>query len=305
MDHIKLMKEYKRTLQHMIQYFDVFLEEELKNPPMPSSEKDRITELTNLRILAKSDKWPQAVPEDLICGEDEDHKLARAAGIVNEFIRTDLTGKKLLDFGCGEGHVPYVAATLIGVDLAIGYDIENQNWEHFQETPRLRFTNDINVVKNKGPFDVIVLNDVLDHATNPIAVLKSAKDVLTSNGKIYVRCHPWTSRHGTHLYKQLNKAYLHLVFNEDELYGMGLKQTPAKKLLDPINDYRKMINDAGLKTLNEEVMSHPVELFFTHEPQALRRIKEHWKASKDRELATGDAFARDILEIQFVDFILM
>ena len=47
---------------------------------------DHLRELTNLRMLAKSDKWPRAVPEDLICpDDDEDQKLSRASGIVTEF----------------------------------------------------------------------------------------------------------------------------------------------------------------------------------------------------------------------------
>ena len=120
-----------------------------------------------------------------------------------------------------------------------------------------------------------------------------------------MRCHPWTSRHGTHLYKQLNKAYLHLVFSEDELYAMGLKETKATVFLEPLETYRKMISDAGLKILNEDHINHPVELFFTHEEAILRRIKEKWANSKNQAFATGKEFPREMLEIQFVDFVLI
>ena len=299
----KIIKEYIRALEHMTGFLRTLLEEEMKMPPLPEGEREKLSEFTSLRMLAKSEKWPLAVPEDLICGDDEDHKLARAAGIVNEFIRTDLTDKKLLDFGCGEGHVPYIAANLIGVKSAVGYDLV-QEWDKIESIPNLQFTSDFNVVKENGPYDVILINDVLDHNTDP-DMMKKVKSIKTETGRIYMRCHPWTSRHGTHLYKQLNRAYLHLVFTEDELYAMGLKETKATILLDPLETYRKMISEAGLKVLNEDHIKHPVEIFFTHEEAVLRRIKEKWATSKNPSLAKGKTFPRDILEIQFADFVLI
>jgi hypothetical protein len=128
--------------------------------------------------------------------------------------------------------------------------------------------------------------------------------VKAPNGRIYLRCHPWTSRHGTHLYKQLNRAYLHLVFDTDELFSMGLKETRTRNFLDPMTEYRKIIEEARLTISEEELVTHPVELFFTHEPAVLRRIKEQWKVSENKALAAGTQFPRDVLEIQFVDFIL-
>jgi 2-polyprenyl-3-methyl-5-hydroxy-6-metoxy-1,4-benzoquinol methylase len=301
----KTIKEYIRALEHITGFMRTLLEEELKAPIAPAGERDRLVEITDLRMLAKSDQWPQAVPDDLICGEDEDNKLSRAAGIVHEFIRTDLTDKKFLDFGCGEGHVPYVAANLVGVKMAVGYDPVVQDWKHFGDVNGLKLTTDFGSVKNDGPYDVILINDVLDHCTNPKIALEQIRDIKSPTARIYMRCHPWTSRHGTHLYKQLNKAYLHLVFNEDELFGMGLKSTAATKLLDPMQSYHSLIKDAGFTIVNEETITHPVELFFTHKPAVLRRIKEKWAKSENKALAMGTEFPRDIMEIQFVDFVLV
>jgi len=301
----KTIKEYIRALEHITGFMRTLLEEELKAPTAPSSERDRISELTDLRLVAKSDQWPQAVPDDLICGEDEDNKLNRAAGIVHEFIRTNLTDKKFLDFGCGEGHVPFVAANLIGVKLAVGYDPVGQDWNHFDAVSNLTLTSDFGMVKENAPYDVILVNDVLDHCVNQKAMLEQIREIKSPTGRIYMRCHPWTSRHGTHLYKQLNKAYLHLVFSEDELYAMGLKETKTTKFLDPMPAYRDLIKDAGFTAVQEEVITHPVELFFTHKPAILRRIKEKWAKSENKALATGIEFPREIMEIQFADFVLV
>ena len=117
-----------------------------------------------------------------------------------------------------------------------------------------------------------------------------------------MRCHPWSSRHGTHLYKQINKAFLHLVFTDDEIFAMGLKEQFAHKVLDPLSFYRDLIKQSGLKTIKEDITTSPVEIFFTQNEEIMRRIKEKWKTSSDPELKDGSKFPRDILEIEFVDY---
>lgn len=293
----RTIKEYIRALEHTIGFLRTLLEEEKTLPSAPTEERTLISELTELRMLAKSDSWPLAVPEDMICGEDEDHKNARAAGIIHDFMRIDLSGKKLLDFGCGEGHVPYIAASLIGTKLALGYDLINQNWDRFSKTPALVYTTQWQQVKDAGPYDVILLNDVLDHSDNPKDILEKLREVkMAETGKVFVRCHPWSSRHGTHAYKQLNRAYLHLVFTEDEMATLGVTEMKATKLLDPVTTYHRLIKEAGFTILKEDIITHPVELFFTHKPAILRRIREKWNNGE---------FPRAAMEVQFVDYVLV
>jgi 2-polyprenyl-3-methyl-5-hydroxy-6-metoxy-1,4-benzoquinol methylase len=297
------IKEYIRALEHMTGFFQSLLEEERKIPPKPETEWDAIAELTELRMLANSERWPSAVPEELLCEENEDQKLARASGIIDDFITEDFTDKKFLDFGCGEAHVPYIVANLKSVSLSVGYDIEDQNWNHFEKTENLFLTTSLNQTKEKGPYDIILINDVLDHAY-PSLILEEAKNLKAENGRIYLRCHPWTSRHGSHLYKKLNKAYLHLVFTEKELYSIGLKPINKVKFLDPIKEYKDLISMAGLKILNERKIEQSLDLLFTNEPKILRRIKENWTESDNELLANGTEFPRESLELQFIDFIL-
>lgn len=291
------IKEYIRSLEHMTAFFRSILEEENKAIPAPQFENEKLAEFTDLRLLAKSDQWPLAVPEELICGEDEDSKLTRAAGILTDFIKIDLSNKRFLDFGCGEGHIPYVATSLIGVKEGVGYDIESQNWNVFDKPSNLHYYDDFEKLKEHGKFDIILANDVLDHCEAPEDALNQIKIIKDKDGKVYLRCHPWASRHGSHVYKQLNKAYLHLVFNEDELYAMGLKPMYSNKILDPIAYYKKIIEKAGLVILSQEIITHPVELFFTTKTSILRRIKQNW--------ANDIQFHRNVMEIQFVDFVLM
>lgn len=297
----KTIKEYIRALEHMTAFMRTMLDEELKVPESPQTDREILSEFTDLRLLAKSEAWPLAVPEELICDDDEDNKLTRAAGILKDFVKTDLANKKFLDFGCGEGHAAYIASSLLGAK-SVGYDLVKHDWHKFSDEINLEFTTNESDLKNHGEFDVILANDVLDHSQNPKEVLELIKNLKKpETGKIYLRCHPWTSRSGTHIYKQLNRAFLHLVFTEKELQNvMGFKEMPAIKFLNPISAYRTMIKDAGFSILQEEIITQPVELFFTTKPQILRRIQECFAKNNLTE-----KFPREAMEIQFIDYVLL
>ena len=303
----KNIKEYIRALEHITVFLRNLLEEE-KAMPLPG---DSLKELTELRMLSKSEAWPAAVPNELLCEESDGAKMARASGILQEFVKTEIEGKKFLDFGCGEGHVPFISASLYGCEFSAGYDvIRNPEWDKFHEKNRdlknFSLTNNWEEVVANSPYDVIIANDVLDHSGDPIKALQQIRSVKKDGtGKVFIRCHPWTSRHGTHLYRQLNKAYLHLVFSKEELYSMGLKEIATQPALDPLGLYRLILKDAGFTVISEEMVTQPVEMFFTHNPLILRRIKEKWKTSSDVDLANGTTFPREILEIQFVDYSLI
>lgn len=300
----KTIKEYIRALEHMTAFMRGMLDEHLQMPSLNENAHDALTEFTELRMLAKSSAWPNAVPQDMICGDDDDSKFSRAAGIVHDFIKTDLTNKSFLDFGCGEGHIPHLIANLLGSKKVCGFDINPQHWDKLKPLPNLTLTTNYNDIKNLGPFDVILLNDVIDHAEDPLNVLEQVREVKEpQTGKIFMRCHPWTSRTGTHLYKELNRAYLHLAFEEKELLNvMGLRGLFTNKIIDPLPTYRNAIKNAGFTILQEDIIRHPVELFFTTKNFILRRIQENF-AKKDPKFATE--FPRDILEIQFVDYVLI
>jgi 2-polyprenyl-3-methyl-5-hydroxy-6-metoxy-1,4-benzoquinol methylase len=302
----KSIKEYIRALDHISSFLKTLLEEENKIVPFQKGERDRLSEITELRMLAKSDVWPEAVPPELICNDIEEEKMSRAAGIVQDFIAMDLKEKSFLDFGCGEGHVPYVAATLYESKNVVGYDIKNQDWAALDPHDELKFTTEWEDVRRKGPYDIILINDVLDHCKDPASTLQMIQEVKKPiDGQVFLRIHPWTSRHGSHLYKQLNKAYLHLVFTKDELYAMGLEPPEILRIINPIKTYKRFIKDAGFTILKESVVTQPVELFFTHTPEVLRRIKSNWRNSDEPKLASGELFPREILEIQFIDFTLI
>lgn len=263
--------------------------EEIGKHKEPEVVSEEISDISN---------WPLAVNPNLICGLDnEEDKADRANGVVELMIEENLNGKKFLDFGCGEGHTVDVS-TKHNTVISVGYDIvEDLGWSDKKGS----LTTDMKFVEASGPYDVIMMFDILDHVgpfddTNaPSTILKKAAELLSPNGKIYLRCHPWTSRHATHMYHWENKAYIHLVYNDEELKNLGIKVgEPTQKVTRPIETYRTWIKDSGLKVDNERVIKEPVEEFF--------------KSSKLSQIITKNCefqqFPEFQLSIQFIDYIL-
>jgi len=309
-----------------------FLVEEIENlktkgAPKPLPERPQIVpqqinndeEFTLLAGYLQDPSWPSAVEPSLICNqESEEEKFDRAEGILDMVVSRTIKNTKFLDFGCGQGHVAEKALAQ-GCKLAIGYDIEAQNWDKRQTDDRLLLTTDWEEVKKHAPYDIVLVYDVIDHIVTPaykivdchnppnemVEAFKNIKSITAPAGTIYVRCHPWTSRHGSHLYQKLNKAFLQLVFNDEELVHLGLTENglPIQKVIHPLDTYNKTFGLAGFGNIRENArLTEPVEPFFERNPLIVKRIKQNWTTSPDNELRNGNKFPIFQMEMQFIDF---
>lgn len=246
--------------------------------------------------------WPVAVHQDLLCEPTESDLNARAEGILDIMIDSNPADKRFLDFGCGLGHTTRKMLER-GVSKAIGYDpkMNPEIWDAFQE-PRLCFTNDIN---NAGErFDIIMAYDVLDHCERPVESLRRLHKLLTPNGVLYVRCHPWSSRTGGHMYHQINKAYIHLAVDDDILIRLGHKVEPIKKIRRPLSTYKEWFMTTSFNIRCENKTSETLENFFKEDPIANDSILRHWDGDRARDHSLTTAKIFDILETHFVDFCL-
>lgn len=258
--------------------------------------EDSLDTFEQLKKALESDRWPEAVNSALICDPElEAEKIQRGRGILELMVEENLSGLKFLDYGCDEGFTANYAAEKKA--FTVGYDPAGRF--KFTNRENLTLTTSYADVVNAGPYDVILLFDVLDHlkGEDPITVLKKAASVLKDTGKIYVRTHPFTARHATHLYHELNKAYLHLVFTPLELAQL----VPNSKYMEtsvgvtrPIATYRDWIDNSGLRVLNRKETRETVEPFFKI-PKIADRIMRSVKA---------DSFPEYQMSLQFLDFTL-
>lgn len=251
--------------------------------------------------LLMSDKWPKSVEPEAICPADsEQDKIDRGVGLVKIHIGDDeIAGKKFLDFGCGEGHCVLAAQD---AQFSVGYDTKSHaNWTTFKKDNNA-FTTNFQEVVDKGPYDTILAYDVIDHLSvgTPVEALTQLRSVLADNGKILLHCHPFCSRHATHVYHDFNKAFAHLVFTPEELKSVKPNLSPCEEtsnagVVYPVKTYEGWIKEAGLKIASQSQTPEPVEAFFKT-PEIAARIMKHFPNS--------ERFPEFQLGICFIDFVL-
>ena len=239
------------------------------------------SEFEILKNLLNSNQWPEAVLEFQIADENsEEDKTDRAEGIVDILVEESLENKKFLDFGCGEGHAAKYASEEASV--SVGYDIKKQGNLSWEKDENFLLTTEFDKVSDKGPFDIVLIYDVLDHAEDPLDVLNKVRSVLSPQGKVYLRCHPWSGRHGGHCYRKLNKAFVHLVFSEEELKSLGCDVEFNNKVLFPLGFYNDLIKKSLFENQKQDIEQQEVESFFKDNDLIKSRIlnvfiRDEWK----------------------------
>ena len=255
-----------------------------------------VDEFKKLKDLLNSEAWPEAVDPHLICNhEDENDKIERAENIIEKFLKR-FNNKKFLDFGCGEGHV--VASMSSITDNAFGYDIVKSGNLEWETKNKYLLTTDLSKLEQYKPFDVIFLYDVIDHVDDQDKLLKNIHSLCNENTLVLVRCHPWCAAHGSHHYKQLNKAYIQLVFNDDELSKLGLTlDKRMKKTLLPLGTYRNLFEKNGFKWSDEDLDKSTVPSFFSKNNLIKNRILERYKSLKFPDFQMSQSFVDYKLQI--------
>lgn len=254
--------------------------------------------------MIKGDLWPKAVEDNAIVVSEED-KYERAEGIIDLMIEHHVEKIKFLDFGCGEGHV---SKTILSQKptLSVGYDIvkpDNEIVPWGTKNDNLLLTTDLQQVRNEKPYDIILIYDVLDHAENPIELLKEVEALSHQKTKIFVRCHPWCSRHGGHLYQSLNKAYAHMFLSDEEILQLtGKPPMFCQKVLFPQITYQNWFKQIGFNVRHENTDKSVIEPFFMSNETVSKAVLKIFSKQ-----ASGPAkqFPKHQLEQSFLDYVLL
>lgn len=273
-------------------------------PPAPQPSGPSPEELETMRLARKKhieslmniDCWPEAVPQFLATKEPTtEDQINRANAVLDMMLDRQVEDCNFLDFGCGDGWIAKQALQR-GVAESYGYDIKtSDNWSNITD---INFTTNFNDLR-KSYYDVIFLYDVLDHAQDPLMIMNQVKSVLKQDGIVYVRCHPWVSKHATHLYKQgINKAYLHLFLTYQEIYDLtGQPPMFTRTEKNPLAAYHWWFKDFDIK--KERFVREPTSDFFF-----VPAFKELLANEQDVPMEHIDEFMKG-LEIQFIDFTLL
>ena len=144
------------------------------------------------------------------------------------------------------------------------------------------------------------MHDVIDHAENLNQLFNNAKSVAHKNTIFFVKCHPYCSRHGSHHYNALNKAFVHLIFDEKEMDSLEVEPSiNTNVIINPLNFYRNLFAENSLEIVEENIDRDIVESFFMENPIIHNRIMSKWKRTPDQE------FPKFQMEQSFVNYKLI
>lgn len=260
-------------------------------PPSPAHLSARAKHVQSLMDI---DCWPQAVPPHLIAStvSDED-QINRANSVFDMMLMKSIEGKNFLDFGCGDGWIAREAVRR-GAAFSMGYDIQGS--EQWQKMSGVQLTTKYSEVPTQH-FDVVFIYDVLDHCHDPMLLMTQIRSVAKKGAIIYIRCHPWTSKHASHLYKVgLNKSYIHLFLTTDELVGLGYQPFFTRPEKNPLEAYHWWFHE--FKMIKERTHRQPLHEFFLV-PAFVDLLINEQRLEGERR----DGFFKD-MEIDFVDYVL-
>jgi hypothetical protein len=296
MQNIETPEDFINCLKQMIAFMESYVTNPEKIKKLNAPENDKfmgIKELTHLRSLVKSEIWPNAIPENYLNTEEEE----AADALLKSLIKTDMFEKKVLELGCRTGLNCATAKHNFHAKKVVGYD----NIDHFVDYEEVILTQSWEDVVANAPYDVIFSNETIDEKVEFDKWLEKTKSLRSSNCKVFIRCHPWCSRHGANLHKQLNKAFLNVVFSPEELFTLGVTPKNTRKFLNPIEDYKAIFQKTGYSIESMDEVKSDIENLFENSQIVSKRIKQHWKKTdlKDYE------FPRTFLEYEAIDFTLI
>ena len=154
----------------------------------------------------------------------ERQELARVAASFGPF--WNLSGKDVLDLGCGLGGKTVAYATL-GAHSVTGLDLRSYSLQTAAEENRLdnsdpstvRFclSDAAHMAFADGSFDVIISINVLEHVDDLYFTLRECKRVLRPGGVMLFHFPPFYSPWGAHLEGWINFPWPHVFFSDRTL----------------------------------------------------------------------------------------
>lgn len=239
--------------------------------------------------------WPLAVPSHMLVNTDDPMVRQFRAIQVIGIMSIPLSGLKVLDFGCGDGFVSQELAN--NSEKVVGFDIRNHKSWASHNNKNLMLTTEWSAVVSNAPYDLVIGFDTFDHLENVDLDdgMRSLWEIMSPDSRAFFRFHPWTAKHGSHLYERCNKAYAHLVLTPDELAQKRLFADYNVKITRPFATYDSLFTKNGFSILKRKGHTEEVEAFF--DDRLIDRINKvcyRGKAEKDA--------IRKIMALQFIDY---
>lgn len=134
-------------------------------------------------------------------------------------------GKQVLDMGCGAAgkslyYCSLGAEHVTGVDVVEHYEAEaNALARQLGYGDKFTFicASAFTLPFEDGSFDTIIMNDFMEHVSDPERTLREALRLIRPQGAIYINFPPYYHPTGAHLSDVVNMPWVHLFFTEKML----------------------------------------------------------------------------------------
>jgi len=149
-------------------------------------------------------------------------------------------GKAVLDMGCGAAgkslyYASLGAARVVGVDIVERY--EREATELAKKLGYSRVFNFVCASADRLPFpdnsfDTVIMNDFMEHVSDPEAALCEALRLIKDDGRIFINFPPYYHPTGAHLSDTIHMPWVHMFLSERQLvsaYKAMVKGLPDEK----------------------------------------------------------------------------
>jgi len=148
-------------------------------------------------------------------------------------------GKKVLDMGCGAAGKSLYYVTL-GAEKVTGAEIVSHHKAEAEALACAKGLSDrfefvlgsaLQLPFPDKSFDTIIMNDFMEHISDPEAALKEAMRLLDDKGRIYINFSPYYHPFGAHLWDAIYIPWVHSLFSEKtmiEAYKYKIKDLPDR-----------------------------------------------------------------------------
>ena len=133
--------------------------------------------------------------------------------------------KRVLDMGCGAAgkslyYVSLGARHVTGVDIVAHYRCEAEAFAAelgFADRFSFVCASAFELPFPDGSFDTIIMNDFMEHVSQPELALKEALRLIAPGGRIFVNFPPYYHPVGAHMSDAINMPWVHLFFSDKAL----------------------------------------------------------------------------------------
>lgn len=133
--------------------------------------------------------------------------------------------KTVLDMGCGAAgkslyYVSQGASRVVGVDIVQRYEREAEELAKklgYEKKFSFVCASAFDLPFPDQSFDTIIMNDFMEHVSQPADALKEAYRLLRSGGRIFVNFPPYLHPYGAHLTDAINTPWCQVLWSEKSL----------------------------------------------------------------------------------------